>query len=257
MNASDFLEEDEYIKPTLSKKGVMLKKLNQASKDFIVYAQSINKPVLDIGAAYGNTTLPVLKAKKHVVACDCEQSHLDEIAAQTPAELKPYLSLKQGKFPADFEFPENHFGAAILSYILHFLKGEEVLEGLKKVYTWLMPQGKIFINVGTPYLNFFIPKFRAEYERRLKQGERWPGTLTRQDMETFSKQETWDKLPENAQPEFFHVFTKEILGDCLENIGFIIKELYYNDLDLPEKLLTIFGGDGRGSLSAIATKAIT
>jgi len=246
------LSENEWVQPTLDKKGFMFKKLTEASKAFVAYAENAVKPVLDMGCAYGNATLPVLKKKKPVIACDLDPRHLDLLVEKVPPGLRKYLTVRPGAFPGDFDFPAKSLSAVHISHLLHFLRGDQIQEGIRKAYHWLDSGGKFFVNVGTPYQQAL--GFIDEYRRREQEGRDWPGEMNAQDMELFWWPEVREKIPPEAFPSFMNLLTEKELRRVLESVGFHVEELYYVNPDLPPELVPFIGGDGKGWMSAIASK---
>ncbi|WP_298773620.1 class I SAM-dependent methyltransferase [uncultured Shewanella sp.] len=244
--------DDEWVRSTLNKKGVMVKQFSMVSQSFIRDSASATHAVIDMGCAYGIATLPVLAMKKKIIACDLEQQHLDILKAETPKTLLPFLTVKQGDFPSDFHFERHSISGIHCSYLFHFLKGEDVIQGMKKSYDWLIPSGKFYINVATPYQYWL--KFIHEFERREKSGERFPGQIQLSSMGEFIHQDKLELMPGDALPEFVHLFTVKSLSALLEDVGFIIEDSHYFDINFPEQLDNFFGGNGRGILGIIARK---
>ncbi|WP_299490090.1 class I SAM-dependent methyltransferase [uncultured Shewanella sp.] len=244
--------DDEWVRSSLNKKGVMVKQFSNVSQAFIRDAASATHDLIDMGCAYGIATLPILEMKKHIIACDLEQQHLDILQAETPKALLPFLSLKQGCFPYDYDFKSHSISGIHCSYIFHFLKGGEVIEGIKKSYDWLIPGGKLYINTATPYLNWL--NFIDEFKRKEALGERFPGEIDIQNMGQFIHQEKNDLMPGDALPDFFHVFTIKSFSSLLEGIGFVVEDSHYFDIHFPDELDHFFGGNGRGILGIIASK---
>lgn len=242
--------ENEWVEPTLDKKGFMFKSLTEASKAFVACAGDATRPVIDMGCAYGNVTLSVLKKNKHVIACDLDPRHLEVLMGKVPQDLRKYVTVLQGTFPEDFNFPGKSISAVHLSHVLHFLRGEQIQEGLGKAYHWLEPGGKVFINAGTPYQN--ILGFVEEYQRREQEDRDWPGEMSADDLKRFISPALREQFPPDIIPTFFNGLTKKALRRALETEGFTVDKLCYFDPDLSPELLFLFGGDGKGWISTIA-----
>lgn len=86
------------LQSTNNKYGSMFP-LNQYKRDFITYAANVNTPVIDVGAAFGITTLPLIELGATVVAIDLDENELQTIYKQTPSEQHKQLILKHGQFP--------------------------------------------------------------------------------------------------------------------------------------------------------------
>ncbi|CAA0103182.1 Uncharacterised protein [BD1-7 clade bacterium] len=247
--SESILVENDWIRPTVDNRGFMFKKMTRLSRDFVAYAATADHPVLDVGCAYGVATLPVLALKKPVVAADLDQYHLDCLMESTPEEHRPYLTTKQGMFPGDFEFPPGSFSAVHFSHVLHFLKGEEIIDGLEKARTWLTPNGKMFINVCTPYLTKL--GMQEGFEKRLEAGDTWPGEV---DL-TVHGEEFTKHMSDTSKASFIHVFTKQTLEPLVASCGFTIEQLYYDELLVNDDIKPFFDGHGRSILSLVASRA--
>ncbi len=73
--------------------------LNEIGQDFIDFAPTASGLIVDIGAAYGVTTIPIIEQQIAVTACDMEMSHLQELQSRIPQQYHQYLTVKQGQFP--------------------------------------------------------------------------------------------------------------------------------------------------------------
>ena len=239
---------NDWFTPTVNNRGFMFHKLTRASQSFIDFSKTTDKPVLDIGCAYGNVVLPILKHRKQIVAVDMEALHLELLKQKVSPEQLPYLTIIQGDFPEETHFNGEHFSAAHLSYILHFLPGKKILQGLKKLHAALQDGGKLYINACTPFTHLI--KQKDEYEQRVASGIEWPGEMGSE----FLNQDVFDKTPKATRPDFVHFLDANVLGDAIEKTGFSIEESYYFDVETPPQHPHIFGGDGKGLLSIIATK---
>ncbi|WP_310619794.1 class I SAM-dependent methyltransferase [Flexibacterium corallicola] len=232
---------------TTNNRGVTVS-LSKASRDFVEFTSQIDKPAIDMGCAFGVATLPVLKKRKHIIACDLSEEHLATLRQETPKELLPYLQTQAGCFPQDFQFEESSIGAIHCSHLLHFLTGDELMEGLAKFKSWLCPNGKLFINVGTPDIPTF-GDFPKEYERR-KTTRKWPGELSKEDLDKYMVPEYVEWIGPDAMFSFCHAFDKDILSRALTQSGFHIDEIYIFTLEADGDLGRFMGKNAH--LSAIA-----
>jgi len=80
------------MEPTLNGTGFMFKVLDEYAEDFIQYAGQTDGEVLEIGCAFGITTIAALKAGGHVTACDLDPGHLQILTENTPKSLRSQLT---------------------------------------------------------------------------------------------------------------------------------------------------------------------
>lgn len=201
---------------TLNKKGFMKVDLDDFSKEFIRFSINQKDWVMDVGAAYGVTILPILKGGGKVIANDIDHRHLLVIRKETPRETWKNLYLNYGKFPEDIEIPENSLRAILICRVAHFFKEEEIEETIKKSHKILKPGGKLFFITMSPYhhkLNGFI----ETYNKRWEKGVKWPGIIA--DMHKYA--------PELAPqiPKFVHVIEHRPMKKALEREGFRIEKM--------------------------------
>ena len=189
--------------------------LNKYTNAFLDYVSEITDPIFDIGVAYGFTTLKALKRGANVIANDLSAEHLEILKENTPHQYLKNLTLLPGRFSQDISLEENSLGAVLASRVMHFLTGDEIEIGLEKIYSWLKPQGKIFITAETVYKKTF-EKFIPIYEARKQKQVPWPG-------ETDNLHEYASKQVKNL-PNFINFLDQEVLERALEKAGFIIEE---------------------------------
>lgn len=166
---------------TFNKQGFMTTKaVDSFSVQFIDKAAESSKTggrVLEIGAAYGVATLVALDKGATVVCNDIEPAHLAVV-------VKEHMKMKRGNlipvaasFPDELIFKDNEFDAILISRVLHFFDGDQIVNALNKARQWLKVGGSLFVVNETPYLSNWN-SFRDEYDKRKNRGEKWPGLIT-------------------------------------------------------------------------------
>jgi len=235
-------EIEEGLVPTDNAMGVMTAEPSPAGLEFIRIAEAARLPLLEIGAAYGNCTLPALRAGGTVIANDLSASELQILAHSTPAAHRKRLILLPARFPDEVRFGNESLSAVLCSQVLHFFDGHTVELAFKKVHLWLEHGGLFLVVVMTPSLSYYH-HFRAEYELRAARGDRWPGIF---DPRLVATPDWKDRLP-----PMVHLFEKDILRRCAEENGFTVDSLEYFCFNhFPDKHRT----DGREYLTMTARK---
>lgn len=161
--------------PTLNGTGFMFEVRDGYAEEWIHFAGRCPDPVLEIGCAYGVSTIPALEAGARVTACDMEPGHLAILEDQVPASLRPNLTCVAAALP-EVDFEHGRYGAILCSRVLHFLTGEEIRASLSAMRRWLRPGGRLFVIADTPYSGFWSAG-AAGYEQRKAAGEEWPGFI--------------------------------------------------------------------------------
>lgn len=213
--------------------------------------------VLEIGAAFGAATLEAI-AKGATVFCndiDAEnlavvrQRFLETTHNKTESITGDdgKLILIPGELPHELiGLPEKFFDAILICRVLHFFSGKKIDESLILMSALLAPGGKIYIVCETPYLKNW-QQFIPEFNRRVENGEEWPGEITNPtDYESSGRAA--------SLPEFVHWITKEILERSLSRAGFFIEHSAYINRagQFPEDLL--LPEHGKESVGAIGLR---
>lgn len=229
--------------PTMNQKGFMALKLDAYSQAWVDFSPEAPGPVADIGAAYGVATLACLERGARVTAVDMEPKHLEVLKGRADGEQLSRLTSIVGAIPSSLDFPEESFGAILISRVLHFLEPKEVEESIQKAARWLKRGGKLFIVAETPYLNH-LTAFLPTYEARLRAGAKWPGQIA--DFRRFLSKEEQAHAPERMNflnPDVLHRVCYEAELD-VEQMGFIDRKDYGESFRL----------DGREGCGVIAVK---
>ena len=211
---------------TVNKKGRTITIPNEIMQQFHKFAAEDKKELyLDIGAAYGVATIPLIKDNINVIANDINLNHLLEIHRSCPKTNKGKLLLSAGHFPSDISLPNSSLKGILASQVLHFLTGHEIEHAVNKMYRWLKPGGKVFTISGTAYSNN-IQNVIPVYEN--------------------ANHPTIDELP-----DFFHVLDPEVLRKAFEKTGFIVEKCeFFKRSNLPQYIKF----DGRENAILIAQK---
>lgn len=209
--------EDGLI-PTDNAMGIMTEEPSPAAEAFIELAARAGRPLLDIGAAYGNATLPALRAGGTVIANDLSASHLSVLASAASGEDRKRLIVMPARFPEEIRLGEGSVSGVLAAQVLHFFDGPTVEAAFQSVFRWLEPGGAFYVVVMTPSLSFYR-QLRPEYEQRARRGERWPGIF---DPHPIAPPDWRERLP-----PMVHLFEKDVLRRCAEEAGFTVVDLEY------------------------------
>lgn len=234
----------EGFEPTLNAHGVTMLQPGELTKAYIDYLDPKQHQVaLDIGAAFGVATIPVLKKGIKVIANDLSQEHLDKITQRCPQQFRSNLTLLPGRFPDEITMHDNSLDAVIASNVFHFLTGEEIERGGALIYRWLKPGGQFFLRATSPYTSA-QEKFLPHYKERIKKGMKWPGITD--GMQNYISVQ----LPFGL-PAMLHALDDVVLRRAFTELGFeIIKCELFRAKNLPEYLYS----DGRENVQLIARK---
>lgn len=162
--------------PTLNRMGYMKIDLDEYCQEFIADATSKDGIVLELGCAYGFIVHQVLAKGGRIIASDLSKEHLSILLTNTAPEYLTNLYLYPGIFPGGIDLPANSIRAVLTSRMMHFLQGEEIEKGLDKIYSWLVPAGKLYFVATSPH-NKVFEDFLPLYLERAKEGVKWPGII--------------------------------------------------------------------------------
>src|SRR5262245_35352646 len=162
--------EDGLI-PTDNAMGIMTEEPSPAAEAFIAGAARARRPLLEIGAAYGNATLPALRAGGTVIANDLSASELAVLASAAPEDDRKRLVILPARFPEEIRLGDGSVSAVLAAQVLHFFDGPTVELAFRCVHGWLEAGGAWHVVVMTPSLSFYRT-LRPEYEKRARAGER-------------------------------------------------------------------------------------
>lgn len=236
-------EAENNLVPTLNQMGYMQKRPDRIGRAFMDFALQTKGAVLDIGTAFGSTTIPLVEKGIHVTANDIYPQHLDLVTRSISPAAQDFLTLAPGAFPDALSFAPGQFEAILCSRVLHFLPPDRLEQGFLKLIDWLKEGGKLFIVVSTPFTNLFEGLLSVYEERRAK-GDPWPGYMP--DMSNFISSSRAHELPAAMT-----LFDRETLENALISHGFQIEESGYFSLDdIPHDMKL----DDRETLGIIARK---
>jgi SAM-dependent methyltransferase len=208
-------EEDGRIKTLNPEGGYMTQHNLGISKQFVDFCNSsLSHPVFDGGAAFGIATFAALSKGSTVIANDIESLHLHYIAHNAGDNISR-LYLREGPLPGSLEFPENSLSAIHLSRVLHFLGPDDVLRVFQNAFRALVPSGRFFVVIASPY-HWCCPGFVETYEERLKEGIKFPGIVDKA-----WKRKRFGEVKVDGQE--LHVIDPRVMVKIADEIGFVVK----------------------------------
>jgi SAM-dependent methyltransferase len=229
--------------PTINKMGYMMQESDPYRDAFIEYAKTAQAPLLDIGAAYGIATIAAIKNGATVIANDLEPVHLEILQQEIPQYLKSQLRCYLGHFPSETSFESESLSGVLIAQVMHFLTGNDITEGLNKIYQWLKPGGKIFVVTASPYMKM-VQKNIPIYEQKKALGNPWPGLI-------FDMHNYYSSRHNNQIPNFLHFMDQDILNKVVTEAGFVIEKIStFSRIDFDEEVRL----DGRENVGVIAVK---
>ena len=233
-------DDSQLFKPTLNKQGYAMVNLDPFSEQFTQYADG---QFLEIGAAYGFTTLKALENGNCIVANDLEPRHLEELNATAKDRGFTKLKTIAAEFPSGLNFEQQSFRKILICRVLHFFKGKDIKEALKLAHDWLKIGGELYVVCETTYLTNWA-KFIPEYERRKARNYPFPGEI--------DDPENWENTWSYNLPEFVHWLDIEPLRSLFEEVGFEVIKANYIDRagQFPDSILL----DGRESVGIIGKR---
>ncbi|MBY0281280.1 MAG: class I SAM-dependent methyltransferase [Alphaproteobacteria bacterium] len=222
----------------------MLEKPDVISEEFIEYATLTGGTVLDIGTAYGATTISALKKGAYVIANDLDERHLAILQEKTPFELRERLFICKGKFPSAVDIQSSSLTAVLASGVLHYLEGKELKEAFLKVYDILKPGGKFFFFTSTPYIKFFEGFFDTYLKRKAEKAE-WPGLIDN----------SWVYAPNhtNILPKLINLLDMDVTTQLFKESGFLIEKINYVSM---EGYPLEFHSNGKEYIGVVAQKPL-
>mmetsp|Transcript_28179 Transcript_28179/g.45284 ORF Transcript_28179/g.45284 Transcript_28179/m.45284 type:complete len:285 (+) Transcript_28179:210-1064(+) len=200
-------------------------------------------PVLDIGCAFGINTFPAAEKGIPVIAMDFEREHLKIVKREaTNKNVQRFVTVMEGKLPDEISLGDESVSSILLSEVIHFLTGKEMLRAIQNMKRVLVPGGIICITCVEfgEMANGDGPQ-QAFYRQAYKENEGldlWPGEIhdLRDRMDKFAasyegKQdgESTDNMMKikntrgDAFPNFLHCHKNELLEEAFINAGFSIE----------------------------------
>ncbi len=192
-------------------------------QDLLHFARTAKEPILDVGAGYGRLSHLLLQQSATVVFNELDDRQLFYGLNQIDPSLHDRLYLNTHRFPKNMIIPPKKLSAVVFHRVLHFMRADEIEEGLAKVNKWLVPGGKVYIAVLPPQHGEYQDKVLATYDKNWANGFSWPGDNLNSKL----------LLPEQvyALPAKLHVMDERPLKLALEKYGFKVEKSGFIDMN--------------------------
>ncbi len=223
---------DEGQIATRTKRGMQMAKPSPLLKIWLDSADGVH-PLVDIGCAYGINTLEAVRQGIATIGIDLGEEHfplLRELYHElTSNSLRPLGSLQliSASVLEPLPIDDASLAGIVMGEVLHFIPGDAAAGVFKQLYAKLIPGGTLCLHGA--HLDGMAamingPTILEEIERKRLAGVRWPGEMT--DVSLFMNNilQPLD-FPDNAKPDFFHVFSLEQVRALAEEAGFEIVSL--------------------------------
>lgn len=161
------------IVKTLNNFGYMQLNLEPITLEFLDFIPEAKGNILEIGAAYGIATQEAVKHRRPMLVNDLDPRHLQILYDRLPEEFRPFVTLMPGAFPVDLKLQKNSVGAVLASRVFHFLVDDSIEQGLKALHRAMVPGGKAFLILQTPYNLNYKDTVSSEFESRLSNGDKY------------------------------------------------------------------------------------
>ncbi len=218
--------------------------LSSVSRDFVAFGEHAPGWMLDVGSGTGVATLPALTTGAGVIALDMEETHLKVLREMTPERYLPRLRTVTGHFPEALEDIDEPLGAVLISQILGFLSGDEIMMGFQYLFEKMTSGAKLFVINYTPYITL-TAEFISVYERRCGEQDPWPGLIS--ELRDYC---TNPRLLYNL-PNTLNLMDPTILAREAIRAGFNLEQAsFLGGVQVPER----FRLDGREWACMIASK---
>jgi SAM-dependent methyltransferase len=187
--------------------------LDPLSFRFAMWAGQATAPCLDVGCGSGVAVKAALARGARVIAVDPDVNVLHELLTQLPVNQFGRISVNPAHLQ-ELECPAGLLAAVHISRVLHLLDGDSVRQGFSDITRWLQPEGKLFVSALTPAGSYW-KGFNAEFSRRAKLGDRWPGYI-----------DDVSRYDPNSQPGTgCHLLSEAVLIRELRAAGLEVEEL--------------------------------
>lgn len=219
---------------TLNRTGYMRNFISELEVKFCSQQIPRDDPLLEIGCGVGATLRTLIEhGFTNLVGVDKEPGHLEIVRSllretlASKQEVK--LTLVADALPDLPGLSSTNFASILCSQVLHYMSPVQFDDAIRRLHELLRPGGRLYLSVGSPY-NESYKGFGQEYEKRVAEGQRFPGYM--EDPRMYN--------PKGLQhhPGAFLFFDPTLLAQRLSELGFETLEASYIDVSKQKQGLT-------------------
>ncbi len=226
---------------TMNNMGFAATSLDLYCRKFVEFAPTASGPVLEIGAAFGLSSIAALCNGAEVIANDIDVRHLRILMERVPEDRRSSISILQGAAP-ELDIESASLGAVLISRVMHFFDGFRIQRMFQNAHRWLRPGGKLFVVAETPFQRT-VESFIETYEKRKLGGRQWPGLV--HDINAYVSNRS------GAIPNMVHFLDADVLSREAVKSGFMVEQVeVFPRMDFPEH----YRLDGRESVGLVASR---
>lgn len=215
---------------TLNGMGYVFFDLSPIQEKFLAQECEEQKRLLEIGCGFGDVPILALeRGVKEFVANDLCEAHLKILKSRAEKRFKKQqqnkIIFRQGKAPEFLKKLAPSFDAILMEKVLHFLTPQEIIFCLEEFKRLLIPGGKIYVTVGSPFSSLYEKNVAHDFLKRKKEGENFPGHFS--NIMSMIKKESMEKNYHNHKvPDEMVLFDCDLLTKLFEDFGFKVLESF-------------------------------
>lgn len=221
--------------------GYMRSFMCEVTKAYCAQPKTEKDVYLEIGCGLGVALgQMVLSGAKNIVGVDSEPLHLTNVGKLLEDVISSHpdvnLRLECTSLPNLSSLKPDTFRSILCAQVLHYLRPDEFIVGLKRLRELLKKDGTIYMTIGSPYLDVY-KGFAEEYAKRFEAGNEFPGYM--EDVRQ------WHPKGATHNAGFFLFFDPVALKNIVSKNGFTVLESFSMDSS----------GSERGQTGLIAVKS--
>lgn len=137
---------------TNNNKGHMFLQVDGYVESWLSSLPDSDKPLADLGCAFGVHTVHALRHGRDVIAVDMERSHIVTLETTIRAQrglAGRLVATRVARLPQSDLFESESLAGVLLSELLHFLTPGEPGRVFADVFKWLQPGGRVVVSTAS------------------------------------------------------------------------------------------------------------